>query len=261
MTVTTRKTSGLALAGALALAVGTLLGVSPLGGSAAEAHNYLVSSNPAAGSTVTEQPGQIVITTNDALLDLGGESGSNQLQVKGPGETFYGDGCTTVNGPALTMPAQLGQPGEYTVIWQVVSTDGHPISNEFTFTWAPDAAQTLGEGQTSAPVCGQASSPAPESSTDAATAAPAPDATDSAAPAPEPEMTTQTDAAAGEQSQAAGDILWIGGAVAVLLIAGLIVLLVLRRRTPAGVADDSSAATPRTDEPGERGNSGEPGKR
>jgi hypothetical protein len=35
MTVTTRKKSGLALAGALALAVGTLLGVSPLGGSAA----------------------------------------------------------------------------------------------------------------------------------------------------------------------------------------------------------------------------------
>jgi methionine-rich copper-binding protein CopC len=253
MTVTTRKTSGLALAGALALAVGTLLGVSPLGGSAAEAHNYLVSSSPAAGSTVTEQPGQIVITTNDALLDLGGESGSNQLQLKGPGETFYGDGCTTVNGPALTMPAQLGQPGEYTVIWQVVSTDGHPISNEFTFTWAPDAAQTLAEGQTSAPVCGQASSPAaPEPSTDAATAAPAPDATDSAAPAPEPEMTTQTDAAAGEQSQAAGDILWIGGAVAVLVIAGLIVLVVLRRRKPAGVADDAGAASSHPEEPGER---------
>jgi methionine-rich copper-binding protein CopC len=253
MTVTTRKKSGLALAGALALAVGTLLGVSPLGGSAAEAHNYLVSSSPAAGSTVTEQPGQIVITTNDALLDLGGESGSNQLQLKGPGETFYGDGCTTVNGPALTMPAQLGQPGEYTVIWQVVSTDGHPISNEFTFTWAPDAAQTLAEGQTSAPVCGQASSPAaPEPSTDAATAAPAPDATDSAAPAPEPEMTTQTDAAAGEQSQAAGDILWIGGAVAVLVIAGLIVLVVLRRRKPAGVADDAGAASSHPEEPGER---------
>jgi methionine-rich copper-binding protein CopC len=253
MTVTTRKKSGLALAGALALAVGTLLGVSPLGGSAAEAHNYLVSSSPAAGSTVTEQPGQIVITTNDALLDLGGESGSNQLQVKGPGETFYGDGCTTVNGPALTMPAQLGQPGEYTVIWQVVSTDGHPISNEFTFTWAPDAAQTLAEGQTSAPVCGQASSPAAsEPSTDAATTAPAPDATDSAAPAPEPEMTTQTDAAAGEQSQAAGDILWIGGAVAVLVIAGLIVLVVLRRRKPAGVVDDAGAASSHPEEPGER---------
>ena len=177
------------------------------------------------------------------------------MQISGPGDDvrYYGDGCSTVFGPSLETEVQLGQPGEYTVIWQVVSTDGHPISNEFTFTWAPDAAQTLAEGQTSAPVCGQASSPAAtEPSTDAATTAPAPDATDSAAPAPEPEMTTQTDAAAGEQSQAAGDILWIGGAVAVLLIAGLIVLLVLRRRKPAGVADDAGAASSHPEEPGER---------
>ena len=207
------------------LGIGTLTGVLAvallgLGVAPASAHNTLVSSNPTAGSVVTEQPGTFVITTNDALLEAGGTA--NAIQVRGPGAEplYYGDGCMTVEGASLTTPVALGQPGEYTVIWQVVSADGHPIDGEFAFTWQPAEGQELAAGVAAPPVCGETQAPV-----------------ESGTPTPEPTFTTQTDSlqttdatAEEETSTAPADILWIGAAVGVLVIAAVIVLIVVRRR-------------------------------
>ena len=194
---------------------GVVLAVATLGASAAPAfaHNYLVGSTPAAGSVVTEQPGIVSITTNDNLLDLSGQGEGSAIQVSGPADAprYYGDGCSTIAGPTLEAAVQLGQPGEYTVVWQVVSTDGHPISDTFTFTWQPDATQVLDEGSATAPTCATAGS----GQTGAAD-------TDAAA--------TDGDTAGAGSAVGITDLLWIGGALVAVLAAIGVTLLVLRRR-------------------------------
>ena len=109
----------------------------------ASAHNYLVSSAPAAGAVVTEQPGTVSLETNDDLLEV--EDGA-VIQVHGPDGRFYSDGCTSVAGPSAETQVVLGAPGEYTVAWKVVSTDGHPISGTWAFTWQPAEGVELGDG-------------------------------------------------------------------------------------------------------------------
>ena len=192
---------------------GVVLAVATLGVSAAPAfaHNYLVGSTPTAGAVVTEQPGTVSITTNDNLLDLSGQGEGSAIQVTGPADAprYYGDGCSTIDGPTLETAVQLGQPGEYTVVWQVVSTDGHPISDSFTFTWQPDANQVLTEGSATAPTCATAGS--------GQTGAADPDA-------------AATDGDTADAGAPVTDLLWIGGALVAILAAIGVTLLVLRRR-------------------------------
>ncbi len=33
----------------------------------------------------------------------------------------------------------LGAPGDYTMLWQAVSSDGHAIDGEIAFSWAPES--------------------------------------------------------------------------------------------------------------------------
>ena len=192
---------------------GVVLAVATLGASAAPAfaHNSVLSTSPEAGSVVTEQPGVVTITTNDNLLNLSGEGTGGVMQVSGPADAprYFGDGCATVSGPSLEAEVQLGQPGEYTVVWQTVSTDGHPISDTFTFTWQPDATQVLAEGSAAAPECATGGS-----------ADTAPADTDAA----------DTDAAEPGSGVRGTDLLWIGGALVAVLAAIGVTLLVLRRR-------------------------------
>ena len=212
-----------------ALVVGALLAAGP-----ASAHNYPVSSSPAEGATVTEQPGTISLTTNDNLLGFGNGSA---MEVSGPSDDprYYGDGCSQLLGPTIELDAQLGKPGTYTVTWQVVSTDGHPVSGSYTFEWQPSAGQTLADGSAKPPTC--------------ATAAPG-------APTEAPAATTKTVAS---NDAALGDILWIGVALAAIIVAAGVTLLVLRRRTPReGEGDDgdddadggesTASEDPRTDD-------------
>jgi hypothetical protein len=99
-------------------------------------------------------------------------------------------------------------------VWQVVSTDGHPIAGEFAFDWAPAAGQALGAGSDSAP-CGGAAADAGEP-----TAGDDPGQGDAS-----------TDESGGETSVPLADVLWIGGAVLAVLAAALATWLVLRRRS------------------------------
>lgn len=215
-----RKLIGLGSFAGLAMAA--LLGLSP-----AQAHNALVSSNPVADSVVTEQVGTFVVTTSDVLLDSGTDSPTTFIQVQGPDGLYYGDGCATVEGASVTMPADLGVAGAYTVFWGVVSTDGHPITGDFTFTWEPADGQELGDGFPDAPTCG--STPTASETPPENTAAPV---------APTDTATTTPAADAENTSSAVGDIAWIGAALGVLAIAAVVVLLVVRSRTRAdGPAD------------------------
>jgi methionine-rich copper-binding protein CopC len=124
------------------LVAGSVLGLA----APAQAHNYLVASNPTAGSTLTELPAQFSVTTNDTLPNLAGNGSGFGLEIIDSSGLYYGDGCVTVKGPAIYSDAAIGAPGTYRLVWQVISTDGHPVSNEFTFQWAPTGDFTASVG-------------------------------------------------------------------------------------------------------------------
>jgi len=198
-----------ALFGGLALLVacGALLTVS----APAQAHNYLVQSTPKAGETLTVLPQKFSVITNDLLLNIGKGAGF-ALQVKDANGLYYGDGCVTVDGPGISTDAALGKPGTYEVIWQVISTDGHPVSDNFTFTWAPSSPDAVvSTGSKTAPDCHGTLKPNGD-----ANETPAPDARAQAA-----------------DSDNTGAVLWIGGAViAVGLAVGVTLLLAGRKKKP-----------------------------
>jgi methionine-rich copper-binding protein CopC len=121
-----------------ALLVTGLVAASLLIATPAFAHDELIDSTPAAGETLTALPDAFSITMNEDLLDLDDEGSGFGILIRDSDGLYYGDGCVSVDGPTMSAEAVLGKPGEYTFIWQVVSSDGHPTSDEFTFEWAPE---------------------------------------------------------------------------------------------------------------------------
>ncbi|ANJ28004.1 copper resistance CopC family protein [Agromyces aureus] len=196
------------LGAALLVAASALLVTVPA--VSASAHNSVISTTPADGAVVTEQPGTVSLTTNDALLDLGTGAA---LLVQGPDDRYYGDGCATIDGATASSAVDLGEAGTYTVLWQVVSTDGHPISGEWTFEWQPAEGAVLATG-TDAPACGG-------------------DATGSGKPDPSATGDASDQAEDGGADAAASgstDLLWLGAGVVVVLVAGVATWLFVRRR-------------------------------
>lgn len=199
-------------AGAL-VAGGSLLATAP----AALAHNYVISSTPVAGDTLTELPDVFQVTTNEPLLTLDGSTAGFALQVVDAAGLHYETGCVTVEGATMSAEPRLGAAGGYTVLWQVVSEDGHTVSDQIPFTWAPADDAEVSEGTAAAPACGDA---LPGS---AGTASP------SAAPSDTPAATPE---AAPASTVRLSDVLWIGGAVVAVGIAVAVTIIVLGRRRP-----------------------------
>jgi copper resistance protein C len=139
-----------------AVAIGVVVvGASVLGlASPAFAHNFLVSSTPAAGQTLTKLPSRFIITTNEGLLDLSGHGAGFAFDIEDAHHRFYGDGCVTVDGPSMSIAPTIGAAGKYTVIWQIVSADGHIVSNQYAFTWKPSGSFTPSAGSSHPQDCG-----------------------------------------------------------------------------------------------------------
>lgn len=186
--------------------------VGPVGfATPASAHNVLVASTPASGETLTELPPQFSVTTNEAMLALPGGNGF-ALQIVDATGAYYGDGCVQVVDATMSAQAALGEPGQYTMLWQAVSADGHSVDGAIPFTWAPtDDVEPSGSSATP-PVCGEAAA------TPSASASPAP-ATGEPTTAPEP--ATGIDVAT---------VLWIGGALLAVGIAVAVAIAIASRR-------------------------------
>ncbi len=135
--------------GTVAVALGLVLGAA----APAAAHNYVVSSTPADGETLAEVPEAFVITTNDILLDLTGEASGFGMLISDDNGFFYGDGCVTVDGRSMSTPAALGAAGDYTLTFQLVSADGHTLSDTIAFRYDPVDAVTVQGGLQEPPVC------------------------------------------------------------------------------------------------------------
>ena len=115
-----------ATAGLLLALAGTLLAFAP----AASAHSVLLSSTPAAGQTLDAAPTSVVLTFNEPI-----QASTMQVAVTAASGTAVSSGEPTVRGAVITIPLLTNLPNDdYTVAYQVVSVDGHPVREALSFT-------------------------------------------------------------------------------------------------------------------------------
>ncbi|MGC5221884.1 copper resistance protein CopC [Micromonospora sp. DT81.3] len=226
-----RGIRSLALAGMLALG-GALLFASP-----AFAHDELVSSDPAAGSVLTEAPAAVLLTFSAELTT--GE-GATEVQVLDAAGTVVNDGDALTEGTTVTQPLFPDlENGAYRVLWKVVSGDGHPISAEFAFT--VEAAQPVPTATPS-----ESATPSAEPSEEATTA---PAVTETPLPV--------------EEADSSATLPWVlFGIVGAAILGGVVYLLVSRSRrrrdTEAIRASQAASLTPSSPAAGPGSASGEP---
>lgn len=163
----------------------------------ASAHSELLQSTPADGERLTAAPTQIELVFGEGVQQQGGA-----IVVKGPDGTRYeqpGSFVTDEN-VATVQVTRATDSGEYSVVYRVMSADGHVVDGTFTY-------QVLGSG----------------TSPDAASA-----------PAATPLSGTATDAGAGDES--AVGVVWVLGlgAIGLVLLAAVIAVAVRGRRGRQG---------------------------
>jgi methionine-rich copper-binding protein CopC len=104
------------------------------------AHNALVSSTPAAESTVDATPATVTLTF-DQPVQKG--NGLNTVSVRGPGDTGWKTGTVDVQSNIVTASLdELGPAGGYKITYRIVSADGHPVSGEVPFTLSKEGNGT-----------------------------------------------------------------------------------------------------------------------
>lgn len=101
----------------------------------ASAHDTLISSTPSNGEQLGSPPESIVMTFSADLIVLDSSTaGAEVLVVDESGRDWVAD-VPDVQGDTVTVPLSPGMPeAGYQVRWQVVSSDGHPISGIIPFT-------------------------------------------------------------------------------------------------------------------------------
>ncbi|MBF4572310.1 copper resistance protein CopC [Herbiconiux sp. VKM Ac-1786] len=209
-----RLVRGLA-AGVLAAGLG-LAGL-VAGGSAASAHDFLVSTTPAADTTVSEALSEVSLTFNEPpLTELGA---GIAIQVNDPAGATVSSGEVSIVDSTLGIAVAPTTVGSYTVIWQTVSSDGHPVSGEYTFDYQ-------------GPVAAAPTSAAPTSAAPSASASETADA-EPVAPDSSPAATATPEAAAADGTSALPLVLVGVGAAVLLLVAVVVVLAVVLRRRPS----------------------------
>jgi methionine-rich copper-binding protein CopC len=200
----------LLLALLLAMA-GLLMAAAP-----ASAHDQLVSTDPVADSTLDALPAELTLTYSADIL---AEPGATLVQVTDATGADIADGDPVVSGATVTQALTPGATGAVSVVWKVVSSDGHPIDGAFGFTVA--AAE---------PAPTDAASPTPSDT-------PEPMMTTMASPSP-----TLTSAAPADDDADAPNLWWLLVVIVVLVVVAVVWFVVARRRRSGGDATSGSAA-------------------
>ena len=230
------------------VAAGTLLAAAP-----ASAHDYVVASDPGEGAVVEAPLDEVSYTFNAPILDLSGTGSSNVLEVVGPDGLHHETACVaTVSGATASVPVALGGAGTYTSTYQVVSSDGHTVSDSQTFEYAPPEGTPAAEGSATRPTCddagegtGTAATDEPAEPTATGTAEAGPEMTTQATPAAEPDAAPAADATRVD----AGLVVGVAVAIVVLALAAVVIVLLTARRR--GRADDAGRDAAAEDGPTE----------
>ncbi|MBB2976196.1 hypothetical protein FHX49_001766 [Microbacterium endophyticum] len=175
----------------------------------ASAHDELIATDPAVDSTLDALPAELTLSFSGELINDGN---STVIEVTDSAGTDLTGGDLEVTGAIVRQPLAGSASGDITVLWRVVSSDGHPISGEYHFTVASDP--------TNSP---SAVTPTPETTVPAESATPESGAPEAVSPTP-------ADSATGSSSL----VPWIIVGVLLLLAIGATVVVVLSRRRPGG---------------------------
>ena len=186
----------------IGLAVASVVGVA----GPAFAHDQIVSSTPSPNQTLTALPTQFAIDTNHALLDIGGSGRGFAFEIQDAAGKYYETGCVAIVDSNMFTAARLGSPGNYTIIFQIVSGDGHTVSGEIPFTWAPSGTAAVTKGAADPPGCDGARGP------------------------PKPNAADGGSEASRDSQVPLADVLWIGGILLAVAAAVIVTLVVMTRR-------------------------------
>jgi methionine-rich copper-binding protein CopC len=99
----------------------------------AKGHDLLIDIEPASGAVLTQGNFEAKLTFNNPLLVVEGETNA-ELSTKLAGSGDWVTHEIEVMDSALTAQIILSEAGDYDLRWKVVSSDGHPITGESTFT-------------------------------------------------------------------------------------------------------------------------------
>lgn len=103
----------------------------------ASAHTELLRSSPAANARVTGVY-DVSLTFSDPL-----RARFVKVQVRGDDGERYEDRAAVVEGRTVRQPVNSLGPGSYTIVYRVVSADGHPVSGRVPFDVAPTAVELV----------------------------------------------------------------------------------------------------------------------
>ncbi|MCP3818047.1 copper resistance protein CopC [Streptomyces sp. A3M-1-3] len=139
---TTAPRFGAALA-RLLLVTAALLGTLLAGATPASAHAALTGSNPKDGAVVAGAPQDVTLTFSEQVA-----MGDDSIRVMDPSakRVDTGELRDLCSGSLIKYGVALhsGLPnGTYTVAWQAVSADSHPISGAFTFSIGAPSQTTV----------------------------------------------------------------------------------------------------------------------
>ncbi|MDT0188518.1 copper resistance protein CopC [Microbacterium sp. ARD31] len=190
----------------------------------AAAHDEIVSSSPEAGSTVSVDPEEISLTFSGEILT---DFSAVIIEVVAPDGQNIASGDPVIDATTVTQAVTPGQAGAYTVRWRVVSSDGHPISNEYQYTVEAITVPT---------------------------SAPTPEATEEQTPDPSPTSTDTTGNPGHGEPSGGGELLPIlAVASGVIVLGGALVVVLMvarerRRRDRAAAAADAADGGPADDQ-------------
>lgn len=109
--------------------------------SVASAHDELIKSDPAAGSTLTASPKELTLEFSGELQSLAGTE-TSVVAITAEDGTKVQSTLSTKGTKVVVLPQAPLTNGEYKLAYRVVSSDGHPIDNSYEFTVADPAAAT-----------------------------------------------------------------------------------------------------------------------
>ncbi len=103
---------------------------------AASAHAFLEKAAPRVGSHVSASPPEVRLWFSEGL-----EAPFSAVTIADPSGRVLAQGAIRVDGPdrrQLVLPiVHPLAPGQYHVVWKVVSVDSHPTQGDFTFQVGP----------------------------------------------------------------------------------------------------------------------------
>lgn len=99
----------------------------------AVAHARLTASQPGGGATIAAAPAAVVLEFSERI-----ETSFGGVQVFGPDGVRLETGEPQIVGASVRVQLpELQSPGDYTVVFRIISGDSHPVESRFAFAYRP----------------------------------------------------------------------------------------------------------------------------